>query len=114
MEEKMIYWWQRHVNLVFCGVAYTSLYLVSFRIWSISYMLLTLPCDACGVLATLTFLSLSRDLVIASGRKFLSVTCHLPTGRCQNFIHLVTGHTPGRIDRNGTVSCSGPTGKHTA
>ena len=64
-------------------------------------MLLTLPCDACGVLATLTFLSLSRDLVI--GRKFLSVTRHLPTGRCQNFVHLVTGHTPGRIDRNGTV-----------
>ena len=28
MEEKMIYWWRRHINLVFCGVAY----LVSFRI----------------------------------------------------------------------------------
>jgi len=24
-------------------------------------------------------------------------------GRTQNFVHLVTGHTPGRIERNGTV-----------
>jgi len=23
--------------------------------------------------------------------------------RTQNFVHLVTGHTPGRIERNGTV-----------
>ena len=31
---------------------------------------------------------------------FWLVTGHLPPGRCQNFIHLVTGHTPRQIDQN--------------
>jgi len=37
------------------------------------------------------------------GQNFWPVTGHPSTGRCQNFVHLVTGHTPGRIDRNSTV-----------
>ena len=28
---------------------------------------------------------------------------HTNIGPCQNFVHLVTGHTPGRINQNGTV-----------
>ena len=41
-----------------------------------------------------------------NGRNFLLVTGHMLTGRCQNFVHLVTGHTLGRIERNGTVAVS--------
>ena len=38
-------------------------------------------------------------LAALSGQYFWSVTGHPPTGQCQKFIHLVTGHTPGRIDQ---------------
>ena len=40
---------------------------------------------------------------ISVGQNFLLVTGHLLTGQCQNFVHLVTGHTPRRIDWNSTV-----------
>ena len=38
-----------------------------------------------------------------NGRKFSLVTGNMLIGQCQNFVHLVTGHTLGRIERNGTV-----------
>ena len=41
------------------------------------------PCGCLGVV-----------LVSLSGQNFGSVTGHPPTGRCQKFVHLVTGHTP--------------------
>ena len=37
------------------------------------------------------------------GRILDHVAGHTNIGRYRNFIHLVTGHTPGRINRNGTV-----------
>ena len=38
------------------------------------------------------------------GRILDRVPGHTSIGRSRNFVHLVTGHTPGRINRNGTVS----------
>ena len=37
------------------------------------------------------------------GRILDRVPGHTNIGCCRNFVHLVTGHTPGRINRNGTV-----------
>ena len=37
------------------------------------------------------------------GRILDGVPGHTSIGRSRNFVHLVTGHTPGRINRNGTV-----------
>ena len=37
------------------------------------------------------------------GRILDHVPGHTRIGRGRNFVHLVTGHTPGRINRNGTV-----------
>ena len=43
---------------------------------------------------------------VSHGRpNFRAVPGHTNIGRSQNFVHLVTGHTPGRINRNGTVPC---------
>ena len=38
-----------------------------------------------------------------AGRILDHVQGHTNFGRSRNFVHLVTGHTPGRINRNGTV-----------
>ena len=38
-----------------------------------------------------------------AGRILDHVQGHTSIGRSRNFVHLVTGHTPGRINRNGTV-----------
>ena len=50
----------------------------------------------------LYFLPLQSPMV---GRILDHVPGHTSIGRSQNFIHLVTGHTPGRINQNGTVCC---------
>ena len=41
------------------------------------------------------------------GRILDRVPGHTSLGRGRNFVHLVTGHTPGRINRNGTVVLDG-------
>ena len=38
-----------------------------------------------------------------NGQKFWLVTGHMLTGHCQNFVHMVTGHTLGQIEQNETV-----------
>jgi hypothetical protein len=44
------------------------------------------------------------------GRILVHVPCHIASGRRRNFVQPVTGHTPGRTIRNGTVvkPLSGP------
>ena len=44
-----------------------------------------------------------------AGRILDRVQGHTSIGRSRNFVHLVTGHTPGRINRNGTVWQQGVT-----
>ena len=56
---------------------------------------------------TATSLFVTPSTLLASpmaGRILDLVPGHTNIGRGQNFVHLVTGHTPGRINRNGTVS----------
>ena len=53
---------------------------------------------------TLPLHSLLASPPVSHGRpNFRSCPGHTNIGRCRNFVHLVTGHTPGRINRNGTV-----------
>ena len=40
---------------------------------------------------------------VSRGRPNFRPCGHTNIGHSQNFVHLVTGHTPGRINRNGTV-----------
>ena len=44
-------------------------------------------------------------ITAAYGSHRNSVPGHTSIGCGRNFVHLVTGHTPGRINRNGTVRC---------
>ena len=52
---------------------------------------------------SLEFEVLQAGLRKRHGRIFFNVTDPPQPGHMQNFVHGVTGHTPGRINQNGTV-----------
>ena len=64
----------------------------------------------CNIFSTYLFKedtdwSMFRSLMV--GWILDHVPGHTSIGRCWNFVHRVTGHTPGRINQNGTVGGEG-------